>query len=729
MDSSSYPVASFYIAGAMRMFVFRSSSRSVLIGSLVALLCISVLRAQSLASSASIPLPPPTKGESNSAVIHGVTVNDPYQWLEDASSPDTRAWIAGQQQYTNSLLSSRPGMDQLRAATRKLVDIEEPHRVLYRSGRYFVEKKLAGQQAAGLYVREGVSGQDKLIIDGAGVSAEHTATVELLNVSADGKLMAYGVRQGGRDQLSIRFRDLTAGMDLAIDTLPEARYIYWALPMAPDRSAVYYIKFDDAGPRIYRHLFGHPVAEDTVLFGEQLGPEKLLSTSISPDGNYLVATVLHGASGATDLYLKDLRSSQPFQTVVEGIQATFTGIVSGNKLYIETNWNAGHGQIFAASLTAPDQAHWKVVIPEQKDAIIEAISVTSDRIIVNAMRNAHSELLVYTLDGKSEPAIALPGLGSVVTVDADPLSPQLCFSYSSFQTPNSFYSWHTGNAPQSISVPEVPATLRDVVVEQVWYPSTGGASVPMFLAHRRDIKPNGNLPVLLYGYGGFNWAQLPSFSAEEAVWIERGGVYAVANLRGGNEFGEAWHRAGELEQKQNSFDDFANAARWFVSHNYTRPERLAIQGLSNGGLLVTASITQHPELYGAVVGRYPLIDMIRYERFSIARWWTSEYGSLNDLDQFKILYAYSPYHHVVKGAHYPAVLLITGDGDTRVDPSHARKMTAMLQNATASGKPVLLLYVSKSGHSGVLSADAEVEQTANELEFLEWQLHISEPSK
>jgi len=709
------------------MRIIRSSSLSIIISSVAAILCARVHFAQGSAASQPVP---PTKAESTSAVIHGVTVKDPYQWLEDGSSPDTRAWIASQQQYTSSLLTSRPGMNELREETRKLVDIEEPHRVLYRSGRYFIEKKLAGQQAAGLYVRDGVSGADKLIIDPAGINADRSATVELLNVSADGKLLAYGVRQGGRDQLSIRFRDLASNSDLATDTFPEARYIYWALPIAPDRSAVYYIKFDDAGPRIYRHLFGHPVAEDTVLFGQQLGPEKLLSTSLSPDGNYLVATVLHGASGATDLYLKDLRSSQPFQTVVAGINATFTGIVSGNRLYIETNWNAGRGQVFGAPLATPDQAHWRVVVPEQKDAIIEGIATTSDRLILNAMRNAHSELLVYTLDGKAQSAITLPGLGSVGTIDADPLSPQLCFSYSSFQTPNSFYSWHTGSAtPQPISAPEVPAALRDVVVEQVWYPSTGGASVPMFLAHRRDLKPNGNLPVLLYGYGGFNWAQLPSFSAEEAVWVERGGVYAVANLRGGNEFGETWHRAGELEQKQNSFDDFANAARWLVSHNYTRPERLAIQGLSNGGLLVTASITQHPELYGAAIGRYPLIDMIRYERFSIARWWTSEYGSVNDPEQFKILYAYSPYHRVVKGTRYPAVLLITGDGDTRVDPSHARKMTAMLQNATASGKPVLLLYDSKSGHSGVLSADAEVEQTANELEFLEWQFHISEPSK
>ncbi len=685
-------------------------------------------------SPQSVPPPPVTHATDIAATLHGVTVHDPYQWLEESQSPDTRAWITAQQTYTNTLLSSRPGMNAIRQATRELVDLEEPHHVLYRAGHYFLEKKLAGQQAAALYTRDSLEAPDRLIVSPADLSMSGeaaSATVELLNVSADGSLLAYGVRQGGRDQLSIRFRDLKTNTDLTADTLPEARYHYWSpLPIAPDRSAVYYVRFDDAGPRLCRHLFGRPASEDTVLFGQDLVPTQGLGASLSPDGHTLVATINHGVSGGNDLYLHDLRTQEPFKKVVTGIDANFTGTVHGDSLYIITNWKAGRGQIFAAPLSSPDQSHWRLIVPEQKDTTFESIAFTRDRLIVNSMRDAHSELLVFTPEGRPSAPVPLPGLGSVATVDADPSSSRLCFSYSSFQTPDSFYTWtSSASAIQPVSAPQIPPALRDIVVEQVWYPSTGGARVPMFLAHRRDLKPNGNLPVLLYGYGGFNWAQLPTFSPEEAVWMEQGGVYAVATLRGGNEFGEAWHRAGELEQKQNSFDDFANAARWLVNHHWTRPDRLAIQGLSNGGLLVTASITQHPELYGAAIARYPLIDMIRYERFSIARWWISEYGSVENPDQFKVLYAYSPYHHVVKGARYPAVLLITGDGDTRVDPSHARKMTAMLQNATTSGKPVLLLYDAKSGHSGVLSADAEVEQTANELEFLNWQLHVPEPAK
>ncbi|HTB96857.1 MAG TPA: prolyl oligopeptidase family serine peptidase [Terracidiphilus sp.] len=671
--------------------------------------------------------PPQTVAQETSAVLHGVTVADPYQWLEDGASPATRNWITSQQQYTESLLLNRPGMAALRRQVRELVDVEEIHRVLFRRNHYFIERKPAGQQQASIFVREGLSGAEKLLIDPAIVSTDHSDTVELLNVSADARLLAYGVRHGGRDQLSIHFRDLESGIDLT-DVLPEARYLYWSLPIAPDRSAVYYVRFEDAGPRIYIHRFGQAVVQDTLLYGEQLDAQKLLAASLSPDGAYLLVTVLHGASGATDLYVKDLRSRSPFQTVVAGIDATFNGSIEGHTLYILTNWRAGNGQIFIADLAHPEQAHWKILVPEQKSSTLETIALTSDRLVVNSMRDAHSELQVFAFDGKQQPAIPLPALGSVALVDPDSSSPTLCFSFTSFSFPMSFHSWAPGDAsgPQSISTGSVPPGLRDIVVEQVWYNSTGGVRVPMFLAHRRDVQPNGDLPVLLYGYGGFNWAQLPTFSAEEAVWMERGGVYAVANIRGGNEFGEAWHRAGELEQKQNCFDDFANAARWLVANHYTQPQRLAIQGLSNGGLLVTASITQHPELFGAAIGRYPLIDMIRYERFSIARWWVSEYGSVSDTAQFKTLYAYSPYHHVVKGQSYPAVLLITGDGDTRVDPSHSRKMTAMLQDATSSGKPVLLLYDSKSGHSGSLPASAEIEQSASELEFLNWQLHLPE---
>jgi len=673
------------------------------------------------AQSGQVPPPPPSAAVNTVETIHGTPVSDPYQWLEDSASAQTRAWITSQQGYTSSLLSHRPEIDGLRKDVYALTDIEEAQRVLYRKGRYFILKKVPGHEIAALYLREGESGSEKLLLDPADWSTDHTETLDLLNVSDDGKLVAYGIRRGGRDQLSIRFYDVDAGKDRQ-DELPEARYIYWSLPILPDGSRVYYIKFDDQGPRLYEHKMGAAVAEDRLLFGQGLGPEMIMMVNLSADGNLLLPHVLHGASGSTDVYFGDARSPAEFKTLVKDVPATFIARAAEGRIFIQTNWEASNGKIMVADPEHPDPEHWSTLVPEDHSAL-ETFSLAGGKLLLNYMNNAHSDLRIFDEKGKAAGSIPLAGLGSVVTIDSDWKSPIVCFSYSSFQTPTTFFSYSVASTKTvAISAPSKPAQLADIVVDQVWYKSKDGTKVPMFLAHRKNFVKDGNAAVLLYGYGGFNWAQLPAFSPEVGVWLERGGVYAVANIRGGNEFGEAWHRAGELERKQNSFDDFIAAAQWLVDNHYTKPSRLAIQGLSNGGLLVTACITQRPDLFAAAIGRYPLIDMVRYERFSIARWWATEYGSAGDAVQFHTLYAYSPYHHVRPGTKYPAVLLVSGDGDTRVDPSHARKMTAMLQNSSSSGRPVLLLYDTKSGHSSSLSTAAEVDQTANELTFLLWQL-------
>lgn len=668
-----------------------------------------------------VPTPPATPTEEKTETIHGVAVSDPYQWLEDSSSPRVRSWIAAQQKYTSSLLDQRPDLAGIRKAVLELTDIEESQRILYRAGRYYILKKVPGQGIAGLFLRQGENGKEELLIDPKTWSADQSDTLELLEASQDGKIVAYSRRHGGRDQVSIHFYDVEARRDLA-DELPEARYIYWSLAMVADGGKIFYVKVEDAGPRIYQHRLGTKIESDQLIFGSDLGPEMILLAKASEDGSTLLIHVLHGASGAIDVYLKDLRGDAPIKPVVRGIAATFFAQAAGPRLYIQTNWEAPRGRITVTDLAHPEKQNWKVLVPEATGTI-ENFHVVGGKLLVNYMKDVHSELGLFDVDGKRLGDIPLPGLGSVTVIDGQWSSPVVCYSYSSFQTPTTFFSYSLETEKRvELSAPKVPSSLAEVEVEQVWYSSKDGTKVPMFLAHKKNFVKNDNGAVLLYGYGGFNWAQLPTFSPEEAVWLERGGVYALANIRGGNEFGEAWHKGGMLAQKQNSFDDFAAAAQWLFDHHYTKPSRIAIQGLSNGGLLVTASITQHPEMFAAAIGRYPLIDMVRYERFSIARWWIPEYGSASDPEQFKVLYAYSPYHHVRKETKYPAVLLITGDGDTRVDPSHARKMTAMLQSASTSGRPVLLLYDTKSGHSGTLSTEAEVEQTSAELSFLEWQL-------
>lgn len=677
-----------------------------------------------VAHAQKVPPPPPTAPSQITETIHGVQVADPYRWLEDSGSEQTKQWIAAQQAYTDSLLTRRPAMESLRKQVRAFADLEQAQRCIYRNGRYFVLKREPGHPVAALYMREGEEGADKLLIDPAAWSADHSDTIDLLNVSQDGKLAAYGVRHGGRDQLSIHFFDVTASHDLP-DVLPEARYIYWSLPIAPDASRVFYIRFDDAGPRICEHRIGAPVASDRVLFGNDLGPDKIALLHLSADGKLLLIDVLHGASGSTDVYAKPLESNGETRAIVKDVDATFAAQSAGGKIYILTNWKTPRGRIVAVDPADPAAAHWNTVVPEGPGTI-QSFELAGGHILVNQLTDAHSELRVFDVDGRQTDSIALPGLGSVTGADADWNSSIICFPYTSFQVPITYFTYSLETRKlAAISKPAPLPQLADIVVEQVWFRSLDGTRVPMFLAHKKDLKKDSRLPVLLYGYGGFNWAQLPEFSPEVAAWLAHGGVYAVANIRGGNEFGEAWHRAGELDKKQNSFDDFIAAARWLIDNHFTNPSRLAIQGLSNGGLLVTACITQRPDLFAAAIGRYPLIDMVRYEHFSIARWWTSEYGSANDPAQFKWLYSYSPYHHVKKGTAYPAVLLITGEGDTRVDPSHARKMTAMLQSATSSGKPILLLYDSKSGHSSSLSTAAEVEQASHELAFLFWQLGVA----
>ena len=607
---------------------------------------------------------------------------------------------------------------------RGLTALETPETVIHRRGRYVILKKERNRQIASLYVRDGIKGPERQLIDAHSLSSDNSTTIELLNVSEDGNVIAYGLRRGGQDQLSIHFYDVGAGRTLA-DALPEARYLYWSLLLSADGKQIYYITFGSDGPRLYAHVIGTPVQTDRMLFGSGLGPQIILQANLSADGRLLLLEALHGATGPTDLYLLPTHGSATARALVKGVAANFVARAAHGHIFIDTDWRAPRGRIMEADVGRPGIKNWRELIPEQRDPL-ESFTLAGDSLVLLYMHDAHSRLEVAGADGKTHADIPLPGMGTVTAVDGTWNSPLVCFSYSAFQTPATFYVYSIAakSAATVVSGPNAPDWLSDIVTEQVWYRSSDGTKVPMFLAHKRELGHDGSHPVLLYGYGGFDWAQTPDFSPEEAVWIQHGGIYALANIRGGNEFGEAWHRAGDLDHKQNSFDDFAAAARWLVAHHYTNPRRLGIQGMSNGGLLVLASITQHPELFGAAIARYPLADMLRYERFGIAGWWLSEYGSVKNAQQFRTLYAYSPYQHVVRGRDYPALLLVTGANDTRVNPAHSLKMTAALQNASASGRPVLLLYDSKSGHSGTLPAGAEVDQTAHELAFLFWQLGI-----
>ncbi len=682
-----------------------------------------MLSAARLPAQSSLPLkPPPTRADSVKEIIHGVEVVDPYRWLEDQWSPETRAWIQSQNDYTRSILDKLPTRDLLKKRLAELMKVDVINVPLARSGRYFFTKRLANQDLPVIYMRRGLRGKDEVLIDPHPLSPDHTTSVTLLDVSRDGSLLAYGIREGGEDEISVHLFDVDARKDLP-DQLPKARY--FGISLTPDGRGFYYSRHGAQGSRIFFHELGSDPAADKQLFGEGYGPGKIIFSSLSDDGRHLLITVLYGAAASkTELYIKDIAAGGPIVPIVNDIDARFVGELGGDRLFLQTNWKAPNGRILAVDLKNLSREQWREVIPET-DAVLQSFSAAGGKLVVNYLKNVRSAVKVFEPDGRFVRDIEFATLGSVSGVRGRWQSPEAFFSFSSFYVPTTIYRYDVAVGRREVWARQnVPIDSDRFQVEQVWFESKDGTKVPMFVVHQKGIRLDGSNPTLLTGYGGFDISLTPRFSPRAATWVEGGGVFAVANLRGGGEFGEAWHRAGMLANKQNVFDDFISAAEWLIRKGYTRASRLAISGGSNGGLLVGAALTQRPELFQAVVCRYPLLDMVRYHKFLVARFWVPEYGSSEDPEQFKYLYAYSPYHHVRPGTKYPAVLFITGDSDTRVAPLHARKMAALLQATTGSDRPILLSYDTKSGHSGGRPVSQQIDELADELGFLFWQLGV-----
>jgi len=667
-----------------------------------------------------IPPPPQTKIVPVKEVIHGVEIVDPYRWLEDQYSPETRKWIELQNEYTDSLLKPLPGREEFRKLVSSLLKIDTVGVPIERGGRYFFYKRSADQELPVIYMREGLEGKDQVLIDPHPLSKDKTISVNIQDISKDGTILAYGIRRGGEDEIEIKILDINKRQNFP-DTLPKARY--FGISITPDKKGFYYTKHNPEGPRIYYHAMGTSISEDKQIFGKGYGPDKILYASLSEDGRWLLIHVLYGASAdITEIYLKDLIADKPIYPVVKNIPARFEGEIGGNTLFIQTNWEAPNGRIFAVNPENPEIESWKEIIPE-KDAVIRGFSLAGHKIFVNYLKNVKSKVEIYKPDGTFVREITFPIIGSVSNISGRWDSNEAFFAFSSFHIPSTIYRYDISTGMKDIwAKVKIPVNIEKFEIKQVWYRSKDGTKIPMFIIYPKNIELNGNNPTLLTGYGGFNISLTPRFSPRAVAWLEKGGVYAVANLRGGGEFGEEWHRAGMRENKQNVFDDFIAAAEYLIKEKYTRPEKLAIMGGSNGGLLVGAVMTQRPELFRAVVCTYPLLDMIRYHKFLVARYWVPEYGSSENPEQFKYLLAYSPYHNVKKGERYPAVLFITGDADTRVAPLHARKMAALMQASTSSGKPVLLRYHTKAGHSGGQPVSQQIEDLVDILSFLLWQL-------
>ena len=689
----------------------------------VRVLALLSLASLAFAATAPVPAPPVTRVETVRDTLHGQVVEDPYRWLEQQDAPETRQWIDAQNAYSDALLGQVPGHDRVHGRLEQLMKVDLETTPFERGGRYFFTRRLASQAIPVLYMRQGLDGKDQVLIDPHPLSTDHTTTVSFLDVSEDGKRMAYATRLGGEDEVSVAFRDIDTGRDLA-DRLPRARY--FGVSMTADQRGVYYSRHTPEGSRVYYHAMGTDPAGDKLLFGTGYGPEKIISAGLSEDRRWLKISVFHGSgTERSELYVMDVANGGPLVTVVNDVVAYFSGDIAGDTMYLQTNWEASNKRIFAVDLRNPSRDRWKEIIPAG-DAVINGFSLAGGRLYVKYLKNVVSSVRVFDPAGKPLGTIEFPTLGSVGGMSGKWGRQEAFFTFSSFNVPTTIYRYDTAAGAKTVWWrSSAPIRSDDFEVKQVWCPSRDGTKIPMFLVHKKGLKLDRARPTLLTGYGGFSLSSTPGFSARAALWVESGGVYALPNLRGGGEFGEAWHKAGMLANKQNVFDDFIAAAEWLIANQYTSPSKLCISGGSNGGLLVGAALTQRPELFGAVVCSVPLLDMLRYQNFLVAKFWVPEYGSAENPDQFEFIRAYSPYQNVKKGVKYPPTLFITGDSDTRVDPLHARKMCALLQASTGSDKPVLLHYDIKAGHSGGKPLAKQISDLTKELMFLSSQLGVT----
>jgi len=687
---------------------------------LLALQIANLTQAQESASPAKCP--PVARIDSAKDNYGSTVVADPYRWLEDQNSPETRAWIEAEEKCTEAALSNFSGRAQLTKRLGELLNTDSFEAPVERGGRYFYRKHPADQDLSLLYIRRGLNAPEEILIDPLPWSADHSASVTFENVSRDGKFVFYGRRDGGQDEITLRILEVDTKKTLP-DAFPKGQY--FASEPTPDNKSVYYSFVTPDGPRAFHHRMGDDPAKDKMIFGAGLGKDKILTLQLSEDGSYLVYQVIFGSgSEQTEIYVQNLKENGPVVAAVSGVKSLFFPNFAGDRLFIFSNYKAPQWHVLSTSLAAPQMEHWKEVIPETS-VHLEAVAASGGKLIGQYTHNASSELKVFGADGKLQSSIPLPSLGTVGATSGRWESPELFFSFESYDSAPAIFHYNVAEAKSEVwARDKARIDSSSLTIEQVWYPSKDKTSIPMFLFHKKGIKLDGSNPVLLTGYGGFDVSTTPAYRPLLVVWAEHGGIVADANLRGGGEFGEEWHRAGMFEKKQTVFDDFFAAAEFLIAQKYTSPSRLAITGGSNGGLLMGAAITQRPELFRAVVCAYPLLDMLRFQKFFDGPYWVPEYGSAENPDQFKYLYAYSPYHRVVDSAKYPATLFVTGDGDTRVAPLHARKMAARLQAANGSNQPILLLYDTKSGHSGGRPVNKMIEEFTDRLSFLFWQLGV-----
>ena len=679
--------------------------------------------AQAIHGREGITLPPPPAVEAVPVAddYFGTKIPDSYRWLEDAKSPATRAFIDAQNAYTAQYLKQARIRPQAVVELDALEKVSETSAPVERANNYFFSRRLASEQQFSIYVRHGWKGQDERLIDPAKLSSDPNTSVYMADVSRDGELLAYEVKNGGADETSVHVLNVKTGKTLE-DELPKARY--FGAGFAPDGASLYYARNNKEGPLLYQHVLGTPTSADTLLFGhefrgEPLTGNDLFSGVVTDDGHYLVVHISRGVPARrVDIVFRDLtKPDSPFEVLVWGLDSRFETSYAEGTWFVKTDYQAPKGRILKAVPGTLPSA-WKTIVPEGPD-VIDGWSIVGGKLYVNRLKDVKSETTVYSLDGKPAGKIEYEGIGSASGVFGRTTDRYGYFNFESLIVPWIIYRLDTVTGKREVfSQPKIPFDSSQYELKQVFFKSKDGTEIPMFIAGRKGLKQDGTQRLLMTGYGGFNINETPGWSSRVAWWLAQGGWFAEPNLRGGGEYGESWHEQGMFDKKQNVFDDWFAAAEYLIANKYTSPEHFAITGRSNGGLLMGASITQRPELFSAVWCGYPLLDMLRFQKFLVGSYWTTEYGSAENEKQFPYLLKYSPYQKVKAGTAYPAVMFFTGDSDTRVDPLHARKMTPLVQSASSSGRPILLHYSLAGGHSAGVSVDQQVQDDADQLTFL-----------
>ncbi|OYD90784.1 S9 family peptidase [Nostoc sp. 'Peltigera membranacea cyanobiont' 210A] len=677
----------------------------------------------------------PTSHKSNQADnYHGTLVADPYRWLEDPDSEETRTWIEAQNQITFGYLSEIPAREKIKQRLTKLWDYEK-YGIPFKEGeRYFYFKNDGLQNQSVLYTLKTLDDQPQVLLDPNKLSEDGTVALSGLSISEDGKLLAYGLSSSGSDWQEWKVRDVETGEDLQ-DHLKWIKFS--GASWTHDHQGFFYSRYDEPNEKtqledvnyyqkLYYHQLGKSQSEDVLIYHRPDQKEWGFSGGVTEDGRYLIISIWLGTDSKNLVFSKDL--TNPNAEVVELInqfEADYSFIDNDDSVfYFRTDLNAPRGRVIAIDTKNPAPVNWREIIPQSAETL-ESVGILNNQFVADYLKDAHSQIKIFDLKGAFIREVELPGLGSAGGFGGKRYDTETFYSFTSFTIPGTIYRYDivTGKS-ELFRQPQVDFNPDDYETKQVFYHSKDGTRIPMFITHKKGIKLDGNNPTYLYAYGGFNASMTPSFSVSLLVWMEMGGIYVMPNIRGGGEYGEEWHQAGIKDQKQNVFDDFIGAAEWLIANKYTKTEKLAIAGGSNGGLLVGACITQRPDLFGAALPAVGVMDMLRFHKFTIGWAWTSEYGSADNPEEFPALYAYSPLHNIKPDTAYPATLITTADHDDRVVPAHSFKFAAALQEAHTGDAPTLIRIETKAGHGAGKPTAKIIEEAADKWAFLVRALNV-----